>query len=161
MCASPLMNPLVRPVRCTNKKSCIETSLSLYSVFALHVKDRHPGLETFMSKDFIVVADISAVNLIVLSKSFTFQIKLSILPLIPFRREKTSSMYLFPTSVSVLWLGLCLGSRSLLLPWRCWQRPQPLLYPLLYYGFVGIFFHETGTNSLGVWDRAFFLSRTL
>ena len=64
------MNPLGMPVGSTNKKSCIEKSRSLYSVFALHGKDRQPGLLTFMSKDVTVVSDISAVNLIVVSKSF-------------------------------------------------------------------------------------------
>ena len=66
-------------------------------------------------------------------------------------------MYLFRISGSV---GLCLGSRSLFWPWRCWQRPQPLLCPFLYHGFVGSFLHGTGIVPSVVWDRAL-LSRTL
>ena len=106
----------------------------------LHVEDGLPSLYTFVSKNVIIVSDISAVNLIVLTKSFT---------------DLSNKAFYFvsdcvPQGEDIVNVSFPHKRFSWTLSWVSFSimkklaKPRPLWCPFLYHGFVGSFFHGTG-----------------
>ena len=92
-------------------------SLSRFKVRA-HIKNRvlfeSVALYTHVSKNFISVSEISAVNFIVGWKLFASFVKLCIASLFVFHREKMPSMYFFQMSGLLgLWLMISVSTSAI------------------------------------------------